>query len=709
MTDILIAKLAQKLGIALPQVTAVIMLLDGGATVPFIARYRKEMTGSLDEVQIADIRDGMERLKILEDRRTYILEIIKGQDKLSPELETAIRNAEDLSTLEDLYLPYKPKRRTRAVIARERGLEPLAKIIMAQRNNNVEQIAEQYIDAEKDVPSIDDALAGARDIIAEWVNENPQARDKMRKLFTRRAVLTAKVISGKEEEGAKYRDYFEYTEAASRMPSHRFLAVQRGMNEDILRVSIEPEQDSAIDTLSQIFIHNAGAAAEQVAMAISDSYKRLICPSLENELRSQLKERADTEAINVFASSLYDLLMAAPLGEKRVLALDPGFRTGCKLVCLDANGALLHHTTIYPHDRDASRRYEAANILEKLVEKYQIEAIAIGNGTAGRETQEFVKKLGLSNVLLIMVNESGASIYSASEVARQEFPDQDITVRGAVSIGRRLMDPLAELVKIDPKSIGVGQYQHDVEQANLKRKLDDTVINCVNKVGVEVNTASRELLTYVSGIGNKLAGNIIAYRTEKGSFSSKAELLKVGGLGPKAFEQCAGFLRIRNAANPLDASAVHPESFGIVAQIANDYHCTIKDLVAKEELRRAIDLQKYVNEKIGLPTLNDIIAELSKPGRDPRDSFESVEFDQSINNIEDLREGMILRGIVTNMTAFGAFVDIGVHHSGLLHIGELTRKLGKDAMNKMRVNQQVSVQVLQIDIARKRIGLALAE
>ncbi len=709
MTEILIEKLARQLGIALPQVTAVVLLLDGGATVPFIARYRKEMTGSLDEVQIANIRDGMERLKILEERRTYILETIKGQDKLTPELEAALQNAEDLATLEDLYLPYKPKRRTRAVIARERGLEPLAKIIMAQRSNNIAQIAEQYVDSEKGVESVEDALAGARDIVAEWINESARARDKMRKLFARRAVLTAKVISGKEEDGAKYRDYFDYSEAAGRMPSHRFLAIQRGMNEDILRVSIEPEQDSAIDALAQIFVRNSDAAADQVQMAVSDSYKRLMAPSLENELRSQLKERADAEAINVFASSLYDLLMAAPLGEKRVLALDPGFRTGCKLVCLDEHGTLLHNTTIYPHDRDAARRYEAANTLERLVEKYRIEAIAIGNGTAGRETQDFVKKFNFENVNVVMVNESGASIYSASEVARQEFPDHDITVRGAVSIGRRLMDPLAELVKIDPKSIGVGQYQHDVEQNNLKRKLDDTVINCVNKVGVEANTASRELLTYVSGIGTKLASNIIAYRTEKGGFNSKAELLKVSGLGPKAYEQCAGFLRIRNAANPLDASAVHPESYGIVAQIAKDYHCTIQDLVSNDDLRRSIDLHKYINDKVGLPTLNDIMAELSKPGRDPRESFENVEFDQAINNIEDLREGMILRGVVTNMTAFGAFVDIGVHHSGLLHIGELTRKLGKDAMNKMRVNQQVNVQVLQIDLPRKRIGLSLAE
>lgn len=707
MIDFLIEKLSRQLDIPVPQITAVVLLLDGGATIPFIARYRKEMTGSLDEVQITAIRDGMERLKILEERRLYIIDTIKGQEKLTPELEHSLLQANDLATLEDLYLPYKPKRRTRAVIARERGLEPLAKIIMAQRQGEIANAAVPYINEENGVPNAEEALAGARDIVAEWVNENPRAREKMRKLFAKRAVLTAKLVSGKEEEGAKYRDYFDYHEPIARIPSHRFLAIQRATNEGILRTTIEPDQEVAIDQLLQMFVRSSHSAAEQVGLAVIDAYKRLMAPSLENECRNALKERSDAEAINVFASSLYDLLMAAPLGEKRTLALDPGFRTGCKLVCLDEHGTLLHHTTIYPHDRDAARRYNAATTLQQLVAQYRIEAIAIGNGTAGRETEEFVKKLHLDDILIVMVNESGASIYSASEVARSEFPDHDITVRGAISIGRRLMDPLAELVKIDPKSIGVGQYQHDVEQAQLKRRLDDTVMSCVNKVGVEVNTASRELLTYVSGIGNKLAANIINYRTEKGGIQSKAELLKIAGLGPKSFEQCAGFLRVRHAANPLDASAVHPERFDLVAQIAQDKGCTIQELVSNDDLRHSIDLNHYVSDKVGLPTLTDIMAELAKPGRDPRDSFESIHFDQAITSIEDLREGMILRGVVTNITAFGAFVDLGVHHSGLLHISELTRKLGKDALSKLRIQQAIEVQVQQIDLPRKRIALSI--
>lgn len=703
----LIEKLARLLNLPLPQVTAVILLLEGGATVPFIARYRKEMTGSLDEVQIAAIRDGMERLKVLEERRQYILQTIETQGNLTPELEKNILAAEDLPTLEDLYMPYKPKRRTRATIAREKGLEPLAKIIMAQHSRSLDTSIQPYIDAEKGVLTAEDALAGARDIIAEWVNESAYARQQMRRLFERKAVVTAKVVKGKEEEGEKYRDYFDFTEAAWRIPSHRFLAIQRGFNEDILRMTIEPEEEGAIDTLLGIFVKANNECADQVAMATKDAYKRLLCPSLETEMRQMLKEKSDNEAIKVFANGLYNLLLYPPLGQKRVLAIDPGFRTGCKVVCLDQYGNLLYYTAIFPHDRDGMRRFEANTIIQNLVEKYQIEAIAIGNGTAGRETLDFIRRLAFPNVVVVSVNESGASIYSASEVARQEFPTHDVTVRGAVSIGRRLMDPLAELVKIDPKSIGVGQYQHDVDQGELKRKLDDVVVNCVNKVGVEVNTASTQLLTYVSGIGPKLAQNIVQYRAENGGFRSKAELKKVSGLGPKAFEQSAGFLRIAAAANPLDSSAVHPESYSIVEKMAQSLGCTVSNLVENADMRQKINLPDYVSGNVGMPTLNDILSELAKPGRDPRDQFEVVEFKKEVTQIEDLEEGMELQGIITNITNFGAFVDIGVHHSGLLHISELTKSLGRDAMTKINVQQPVTVRVVSIDIPRKRIGLTL--
>lgn len=703
----LIEKLARLLNLPLPQITAVILLLEGGATVPFIARYRKEMTGSLDEVQIAAIRDGMERLKVLEERRQYILQTIETQGNLTPELEKNILAAEDLPTLEDLYMPYKPKRRTRATIAREKGLEPLAKIIMAQHSRSLDTSIQPYIDAEKGVLTVEDALAGARDIIAEWVNESAYARQQMRRLFERKAVVTAKVVKGKEEEGEKYRDYFDFTEAAWRIPSHRFLAIQRGFNEDILRMTIEPEEEGAIDTLLGIFVKANNECADQVAMATKDAYKRLLCPSLETEMRQMLKEKSDNEAIKVFANGLYNLLLYPPLGQKRVLAIDPGFRTGCKVVCLDQYGNLLYYTAIFPHDRDGMRRFEANTIIQNLVEKYQIEAIAIGNGTAGRETLDFIRRLAFPNVVVVSVNESGASIYSASEVARQEFPTHDVTVRGAVSIGRRLMDPLAELVKIDPKSIGVGQYQHDVDQGELKRKLDDVVVNCVNKVGVEVNTASTQLLTYVSGIGPKLAQNIVQYRAENGGFRSKAELKKVSGLGPKAFEQSAGFLRIAAAANPLDSSAVHPESYSIVEKMAQSLGCTVSNLVENADMRQKINLPDYVSGNVGMPTLNDILSELAKPGRDPRDQFEVVEFKKEVTQIEDLEEGMELQGIITNITNFGAFVDIGVHHSGLLHISELTKSLGRDAMTKINVQQPVTVRVVSIDIPRKRIGLTL--
>lgn len=704
----LIDRLAIQLGLSVKQVTAVVVLLEAGATIPFIARYRKEMTGSLNEVQIAAIRDGMDRLQALEDRRAYILNTIAEQGNLTPELEQAIQQANDNNTLEDLYLPFKPKRRTRATIARERGLEPLAKVVMSQRaSGELLKIAEEFVNPDMEVLTPQDALAGVRDIIAEWINENARARSRVRYLFMRKATLRCRVIRGREEEAQKYRDYFDWSEAAGRIPSHRFLAIQRGVNEEMLRMSIEPEEEAALDALHQQFIRAENESADQVRDAIKDCYHRLMAPSLENEVVKWLKERSDRDAIDVFAASLGDLLMAAPLGQKRVLAIDPGFKAGCKVACLDEQGKLLHSAIFYPHDRDAMKRFDSTTQFEYLVDKYQPQAIAIGNGTAGRETFDFIQKFQLEDLLVVMVNESGASVYSASEVAREEFPDDDITIRSAVSIGRRLMDPLAELVKIDPKAIGVGQYQHDVDQNELKRKLDDVVINCVNKVGVEVNTASKQLLTYVSGIGEKLAQNIIQYRNENGPFRTKADFIKVRGLGPKAFEQCAGFLRIRGAENPLDASSVHPESYEIVERMANDNGCSIRELITNKELRRSIDLIQYTSDVVGMPTLNDIMAELTKPGRDPRQKFEMVEFDKTINGMEDLREDMIIPGVIMNITNFGAFVDVGVHQNGLIHISDLFNKLGKDAKEKIHVNQRIKVRVLSIEPERKRIGLEL--
>ncbi len=709
MNPQLINKLSKELRLSENQVKAVLLLFEGGATVPFIARYRKEMTNSLDEVQITAIRDGMNKMQDLEKRRASILKSIEEQGKLTPQLERQILEAEDMTRLEDLYLPFKSKRRTRATMAKEKGLEPLAKMLMSQQNVDVDKAAAKFVDAKKEVTDEEEALAGARDIIAEWVNESPKARAKMRKLFERKAAIQAKVVKGKEKEAEKFRDYFDWDEPLKRVPSHRLLAILRGVNEGFLRLNIAPHQDDALELLDDTFLKADNEAAEQVQEAITDAYKRLMKPSIETEIRNEAKAKADADAIKVFTTNLRELLLSPPLGQKNVMAIDPGFRTGCKVVCLDKQGQLLQYTTIFPHDRTSSRRFEAVSTVEKLCRKYQIEAIAVGNGTAGRETMEFVKKIHLENITLVMVNESGASIYSASEVAREEFPDHDLTVRGSVSIGRRLMDPLAELVKIDPKSIGVGQYQHDVDQKLLRQSLDDTVVSCVNSVGVEVNTASKELLTYLSGIGPKLAQNIVDFRNEHGAFKNKKQLKKVSGLGPKAFEQSAGFIRIRNAKNPLDASAVHPESYGIVEQMAKDVDATVLDLVKNDELRKQIKPQKYVTETVGLPTLNDILQELAKPGRDPREQFEQLQFQDGINSIEDLEEGMVLPGIITNVTNFGAFVDIGVHQDGLVHISQITNRFIRDPKQVVKVNQKVKVKVMTVDVERKRINLSMKE
>lgn len=704
----LIQELAQSSGLRTHQVSATIGLLDEGATVPFLARYRKEATGSLDEVQIMFIRDTIQRLREREARRAYILKTIEEQGHLTPELQQRIESATTLTELEDLYLPYKPKRRTRAVIARERGLAPLAAILLEQNHRgSLEALAKAYISEEKGVHTIEEALAGARDIIAEQVNETAKARDKMRRLFERQGKIAVKVVSGKEAEAHKFKDYFEFSENISRIPSHRLLAVLRGSAEGLLRYGIEPDEQMAIEQLEILFVKSRSESAEQVKMAVKDSYKRLMQPSLETEMRNLAKERSDKDAIVVFAENLRELLLAPPLGTASILAIDPGFRTGCKVVCLDKQGQLLHYTAIFPHDNNPVKRFEATDRIVGLCDKYGIEAIAIGNGTAGRETFQWLKKMELpNNAQVILVNESGASVYSASDVAREEFPDQDITVRGAVSIGRRLVDPLAELVKIDPKAIGVGQYQHDVDQNQLKQQLDDTVVSCVNKVGVEVNTASKELLMYVSGIGPKLAQNIVDYRSQIGGFKTRAELKKVTGLGLKAFEQSAGFLRIRNGSNLLDGSAVHPESYGIVEQMAKDLNAKVTDLVANADLRQKIDLQRYVTQQVGLPTLTDIMTELAKPGRDPRQDFETTNYDERVSSIEDLSVGMILEGVITNVTNFGAFVDIGLHESGFIHISELANKFISDPRQVVKVRDKVMVKVIGIDLERKRIQLS---
>lgn len=687
------------------QVKNTISLLNEGATVPFISRYRKERTGSLDEVQVLQIRELYDKYSELEKRKETILKTIDEQGKLTPELKSRIEACYDNADLEDLYLPYKPKRRTRAAIAREKGLEPLAEILMKQEERDPELKAKSFLN--DDVVSVDEALAGARDIIAEWVSENEQARKIVRKAFVSSAVITSRVVKGKEEEGAKFRDYFDWNEPLGKCPSHRLLAMRRGENEGFLRVSLIPEQEKTVERLEKYFVRARNRCGEQVSLAVRDSFKRLIEPSLETEFSALSKEKADDEAIRVFADNLKQLLLAPPLGQKRVMAIDPGYRTGCKVVCLDEQGNLLHNETIYPHKPQEDFRM-AAKKVTSMVEMYKIEAIAIGNGTAGRETENFIKKLRFDRELRVfVVNEDGASVYSASSVARQEFPQYDVTVRGAVSIGRRLMDPMAELVKIDPKSIGVGQYQHDVDQKKLKTGLDAVVEIGVNSVGVNVNTASTHLLTYISGLGPQLAQNIVEYRKEHGAFVSRKELMKVPRMGVRSFEQAAGFLRIPDGNNPLDNSAVHPESYGVVEKMASDLGCSTHDLIRNEKLLSAIDLKQYVTEETGLPTLNDIREELLKPGRDPRKAIKVFEFAEGIFSIEDLHEGMVVPGIVNNITKFGAFVDIGVKQSGLVHVSELAERFVSDPGEIVKLHQHVMVRIKEVDKERKRIQLSM--
>jgi protein Tex len=701
-------KLADELNIDSKQVVAVVRLLDEGATVPFISRYRKEATGSLDEVQILNIKDGIERLRQLEQRRESILKSIESQNKLSEELKEKLLQAETLSQLEDLYLPYKPKRRTRASIAREKGLEELANYIFAQQGNALSEEAAKYVSLEKEVNSEDEALQYARDIIAETISENAVARESIRELYKKSGIIKSKVIKGKEESGEKFRDYFEWEEKLMDCPSHRMLAMRRGEKEDVLILDLVIDEEEATRKLEKQFINGRGACAEQLQLAISDGYKRLLQPSIEAEMRLLSKQVAEKKAIEVFAENLKELLLASPLGQKAILGVDPGFRSGCKVVALDRQGKLLEETVIYPHEPQRKTE-EAKWILLALCEKHKIEAIAIGNGTASRETELFIRSIDLlpRELQVIVVNEAGASVYSASEVAREEFGEYDLTVRGAVSIGRRLADPLAELVKIDPKSIGVGQYQHDVDQGHLKNKLDEVVSSCVNAVGVELNTASKELLSYVSGIGPSLAQNIIDFRKTSGAFNTRKELLKVPRMGEKVFEQCAGFLRVRNGAHPLDKSAVHPESYHIVERMAGELNCSIDDLMENKDLRAKIKIQNYVTDAIGLPTLKDILSELEKPGRDPRKEFEVFSFDEHVHSMEDLRDGMRLPGIVTNVTNFGAFVDIGVHQDGLVHISQLADVFVDDPSKIVKVGQKVWVNVTEVDIKRKRIALSM--
>ena len=683
-------------------------LLQGGATIPFISRYRKEATGGMDEVQISEINDRYEKLCELAKRKETIISTIEELGKMTAELKNRIDNCWDSTELEDIYLPFKPKRKTRAEAARQKGLEPLAIILMMQRENNLMAKAAQFVKGE--VKDEEDALKGARDIIAEQVNEDERARNQIRNIFTRQAIITAKVVKGKEkeEDAAKYRDYFDFSEPLKRCTSHRLLAIRRGEAEGILKVTISPEEDDeCTDRLERQFVRGNGECSSQVTEAVKDAYKRLLKPAIETEFSALSKEKADEEAIRVFAENLRQLLLAPPLGQKRVMGIDPGFRTGCKVVCLDAQGTLLHNEAIYPHPPKSEEALAARKIV-KLVEQYKIEAIAIGNGTASRETERFVTSQRYDReVQVFVVSEDGASIYSASKTAREEFPDYDVTVRGAVSIGRRLMDPLAELVKIDAKSIGVGQYQHDVDQTKLKESLDRTVESCVNLVGVNLNTASKHLLTYVSGLGPSLAQNIVDYRTENGPFSSRKELLKVPRMGAKAFEQCAGFLRIPGANNPLDNSAVHPESYAIVEKMAKDMKCTVADLIKDKELRAKIDIKKYVTDTVGLPTLNDIMKELDKPGRDPRQQIQVFEFDKDVKTLDDLREGMELPGIVTNITNFGCFVDIGIKENGLVHISQLADKFVSDPTTVVSIHQHVRVRVLGIDHERKRVQLTM--
>lgn len=709
-----IEKIAGELNLSQRHTKAVAILLDDGATIPFIARYRKEVTGSLDEVAITTIRDRLEQLAHLNNRREAILHSLAERELLTDSLRDQLNGAETMAVLEDLYLPFRPKRRTRATIARERGLEPLAQRLFAQDGIdpvNVDPLGEAsfFIDVGKGVHSPEDALSGVRDIIAEWVSEDAPTRAAIRDLLLQKARFSSTVVPGKEEEGAKYRDYHNWEEPVRTAPSHRVLAMRRGEREGFLVLRLIAPDEEALGILRERFVKGDTQAAGQVREALEDGYHRLIFPSMESEVRKLTKERADEEAIRVFAENLRQLLLAPPLGEKNVLAVDPGFRTGCKVVCLDRQGKPLHAETIFPH-KSERERVEAKEKMIDFCGRFNVDAIAVGNGTAGRETEAFLNGLGLPRqIQIISVNESGASIYSASEVAREEFPDQDITIRGAVSIGRRLMDPLAELVKIDPKSIGVGQYQHDVDQPALKRSLDDIVMSCVNAVGVEVNTASKQLLAYVSGLGPALAKAIVAYRDEHGPFTTREALKKVPRLGPKAYEQAAGFLRIRGASNPLDASAVHPESYPIVKAMAKELRCSVTDLMTNEGLRNQIDLKRYLCEKVGIPTLRDIMAELARPGRDPREKLEPFSFAEGIEKIEDLRLGMKLPGIVTNITAFGAFVDIGVHQDGLVHVSQLSNRFIKAVNEVVKVHQRVMVTVLSVDIDRKRISLTMKD
>ena len=692
-------------GISEKQISSTLHLLGEGATIPFISRYRKEATGGLDEVQIEQIKEQHDKLCDIAKRKETILGTITEQGKLTAELEKRINDTWNPTEREDIYLPYKPKRKTRAEAARQKGLEPLATLLLLQRENNLSARAASFVKGE--VKDVEDALKGARDIIAEQVNEDERARNAVRNQFSRQAKINAKVVKGKEEEAAKYRDYFDFSEPLKRCTSHRLLAIRRAEAEGLLKVSITPDDEACIERLERQFVRGNNECSEQVSEAAIDAYKRLLKPSIETEFAAQSKEKADDEAIRVFTENLRQLLLAAPLGQKRVLAIDPGFRTGCKVVCLDAQGNLLHNENIYPHP-PVGKTGEAASKLRKMVEAYQIEAISIGNGTASRETEDFINQQTFDRQIpVFVVSEQGASIYSASKIARDEFPDYDVTVRGAVSIGRRLMDPLAELVKIDPKSIGVGQYQHDVDQTKLKKALDQTVENCVNLVGVNLNTASSHLLTYISGLGPQLAQNIVNYRAENGAFNSRKELMKVPRMGAKAFEQCAGFLRIPGAKNPLDNTAVHPESYHIVEQMAKDLKCTVNELIADKELRRKINISNYVTPVVGLPTLQDIMQELEKPGRDPRKTIKVFEFDKNVRTIADLREGMILPGIVGNITNFGAFVDIGIKENGLVHLSQLAERYISDPTEIVSIHQHVMVRVMNVDTDRKRIQLSM--
>ena len=701
-----IVLLASRLGLHEWQVENTIRLLNDGATIPFISRYRKEMTGSLDEVKLLHIKDEYDRLKELDARKESVIKSIEEQEKMTPELLEKTQAALTMAELEDIYLPYRPKRRTRATVAREKGLEPLAEIIFAQQELDPAHRAEEFMT--DDVPTAEDAIAGACDIIAEWINEDENARKGLRQLYEKEAVIYTRVVKGKESEGIKFSDYFEWSEPLKKCPSHRLLAMRRGEEEGFLKLAIEPAEENALDILDSLFIKGRNESSELVRNAIRDSWKRLLSSSMETEFRNISKEKADEEAIRVFADNLRQLLLASPLGEKNVLAIDPGFRTGCKIVCLDRQGNLLHNETIYPHPPQNQTAMSIKKMLS-LVNAYKIEAIAIGNGTASRETEAFIKWVKFENdIQVFVVNEAGASIYSASKVARDEFPDYDVTVRGAVSIGRRLMDPLAELVKIDPKSIGVGQYQHDVDQQKLQNTLDEVVMSCVNAVGVEVNTASSHLLTYVSGLGPQLAQNIVDYRTENGPFKSRKDLLKVKRMGAKAFEQSAGFLRIRNAENPLDSSAVHPESYHVVEKMSKDLGCDIRELISNENKRKEIKLEQYITPVTGLPTLKDIMDELARPGRDPRSKIREFSF-ADIHEMEDLVPGMVVPGIVTNVTKFGAFVDIGIKQDGLVHISNLAKNYVSDPSAVVKLHQHVMVRVLAVDIERKRIQLSMKD